>query len=143
LVFVDGQCVIAIHGLLCLDQVSRQVFGEVIGTGKCFAAGIAPVRPFTSVNSQVTVHVALATKGSSAKFALERPLTRVFPDVQLQILLGPEAFAAEWAQVRTPWVVFRRWARHRTRNDWSRGRIHQRWTTGGGNSGGSRCSRRR
>lgn len=128
--------------------MSGQVFGEVIGTGKCLAAGVASVRPLARVDSQVAVHVALAAERSAAEFALERPLTRVFPDVQLQILLGPEALAAKRAQMGAPGVVLGRWARDSARNTTttdaaSRGRIDQRRTTGGGNGSGSCCSRRR
>jgi hypothetical protein len=64
------------------------------------------------VNSQVTIHVTFAAKCSAAKFALEWTFTRVFTDVQLQILFGSEAFAAKRAQMWTAWVVFRRWTRH-------------------------------
>jgi hypothetical protein len=57
----------------------------------------------------VSVHVALAAKGSTAELALKRPLARVFPDVQFQILFGAETLAAERAQVRAAWIVFGRW----------------------------------
>lgn len=122
------------------------MFGEVIGTGKCLAAGVASVRPLARVDPQVAVHVALAAERPAAEFALERPLTRVFPDVQLQVLLGPEALAAERAQMGAPWVVLGRWACDSARNTTgtaSRGRIDQRRTAGGGNGRGGRRSRRR
>ena len=77
--------------------MSRQVFGEVIGSGKRFAASVASVRTLTSVDPQVTVHVALATKGSTTELALKRPLARVLPDVQFQVLFCAETLAAEWA----------------------------------------------
>ena len=88
--------------------MSRQMLGQVIRTSKSLSAGVASVRPLTCVDAQVAVHVALATEGASAELALERTFARVFADVQLEIFLGAESFAAKRAQVRTARIVLRR-----------------------------------
>lgn len=121
--------------------MSRQVFGEVVGSGKCFAASVATVRSFTRVNPQVTIHVTFATERSAAKFALERPFTCVFTNVQFQVLLGPEALTAKRTQMRTTWIVFRwRSCSRSTSQTGSRRRIGNRRPTGRSRSG--YCSRR-
>lgn len=123
--------------------MSGEVLGEVVRTGKGFPASVAPVRPLTRVDPQVTVHVALTAEGPPAEFALERPLPRVLPDVQLEILLRPESLATKGAKVGTARVVLgrgvgrassggrhgrSRWVASRDRRLWSllpaRGRGH-------------------
>lgn len=117
-----------------LDQVSGQVFGEVVGSGECLTASVASVRPLTRVDPQVTVHVALAAERPATEFALERPFTRVFPDVQFQVLFGPESFAAKWTQMRTARIVFgwRTTGATRWQASGARRRIGDGWPTGGG-----------
>ena len=132
--FVVESSLFIIWVIISLDQVSGQVFREIIGSSKCLTAGVAAVRPFARVNPQVTVHVTLAAKGSAAEFALERTLAGVLADVELQVLFSPEAFAAERAQVRAAWIVFGR----RSRNSGTCRRIDQR-RSAGGRRGRYRC----
>ena len=75
--------------------VSRQMLGEIVGPREALPAHVTVVRSFAGVYPQVPREVALPPEGTPAKQADEGPLPRVLAHVQLEVLLGPDALAAE------------------------------------------------
>lgn len=76
-------------------DVRREMFREVVGPGKALAARLAVVGPLARVNAQVPRQVALTSERAAAEQTHKRTLTCMLPHVQLQILLGAYALAAE------------------------------------------------
>lgn len=56
------------------------------------------VRPLAGVDPQVAGQIRLATEGTSAEEAHERPFAGVLAHMQLQILLGAHTLAAKGAR---------------------------------------------
>lgn len=73
----------------------RQMFGEVVGAGETFTTHVAMVRPLARMDAQMARQVALPAEGAPAEEAHEGTLAGVLPHVELQVLLGTDAFATE------------------------------------------------
>ena len=94
---------LAVGALRCLQPaggVTLEVLPQTCAGGKPLAAGLALVGLVAGVDPLVVDEVPLRAEGLGTVHALEGSLPRVFPHVDLQVVLLDEALAAVLTKVR-------------------------------------------